>query len=163
MYMVKRNNNYFEDFITRSVYHSNVIEGNTLSYYETYQIIFNCSSDEILSNVKPRELYEVINLQNFIQRIKGVVEKQGVAPEVIQYILTNIDTMRYGEQTLVIMRLKSNKPLFYNGEMFVRFDSHNKPINVGSNEFYEVLNNFSNKGKEISATQEVLKPLDFGG
>lgn len=61
--MIKRNNDYFEDYITRSVYHSNAIEGNTLSYYETYQIIFNCSSDEILNNVKPRELYEAINLK----------------------------------------------------------------------------------------------------
>lgn len=61
--MIVRNNDYFEDYITRSVYHSNAIEGNTLSYYETYQIIFNCSSDEMLTNVKPRELYEAINLK----------------------------------------------------------------------------------------------------
>lgn len=61
--MIKRNNAYFEDYITRSVYHSNAIEGNTLSYYETYQIIFNCSSDEMLNNIKPRELYEAINLK----------------------------------------------------------------------------------------------------
>ena len=60
---IRRNNKYFEDFITRSVYHSNAIEGNTLSYYETYQIIFNCSSDDTLQNVKPRELYEAINLK----------------------------------------------------------------------------------------------------
>ena len=61
--MIHRNDNYFEDYITRSVYHSNAIEGNTLSYYETYQIIFNCSSDESLKNVKPREIYEAINLK----------------------------------------------------------------------------------------------------
>ena len=61
--MIRRNNEYFEDYITRSVYHSNAIEGSTLSYYETYQIIFNCSSDELLTNVKPRELYEAINLK----------------------------------------------------------------------------------------------------
>lgn len=60
---IRRNDNYFEDYITRSVYHSNAIEGNTLSYYETYQIIFNCSSDESLKNVKPREIYEAINLK----------------------------------------------------------------------------------------------------
>ncbi len=35
---IKRNNPYFEDFITRSVYHSNAIEGNTLSYAETYPL-----------------------------------------------------------------------------------------------------------------------------
>jgi Fic family protein len=60
---IRRNDRYFEDYITRSVYHSNAIEGNTLSYYETYQIIFNCSSDEVIQNVKPRDLYEAINLK----------------------------------------------------------------------------------------------------
>lgn len=34
-----------------------------MSYYETYQVIFNCSFDEILTNVKPRKLYEAINLK----------------------------------------------------------------------------------------------------
>lgn len=60
---IRRNDRYFEDYVTRSVYHSNAIEGNTLSYYETYQIIFNCSSNESISNVKPRDLYEAINLK----------------------------------------------------------------------------------------------------
>lgn len=67
--MIQRNNDYFEDYITRSVYHSNAIEGSTLSYYETYQIIFNCSSDEMLSNIKPRELYEAINLKYAMEYI----------------------------------------------------------------------------------------------
>ena len=35
-----QNQNYFENFITRSVKSSNAIEGNTLSYAETYSIIF---------------------------------------------------------------------------------------------------------------------------
>ena len=38
---INRNTPYFEDLITRSVYHSNKIEGSTLSYAETYSIIFD--------------------------------------------------------------------------------------------------------------------------
>lgn len=38
---IKSNRDYFEDFITRSTYHSNRIEGNTLSYVETYAIHFS--------------------------------------------------------------------------------------------------------------------------
>lgn len=60
---IRRCDPYFEDMITRSVYHSNAIEGNTLSYYETYQVIFNCASDEAIQNVRPRDLYEAINLK----------------------------------------------------------------------------------------------------
>ena len=56
-----QNRSYFEDIITRSVYHSNAIEGNTLSYAETYAIIWNDNSFQIRAT--PQELYEVINLK----------------------------------------------------------------------------------------------------
>lgn len=56
---IKTNQNYFEDFITRSTYHTNSIEGSTLSYAETYAIIFNDNSFKI--NAQPREIYEAIN------------------------------------------------------------------------------------------------------
>ncbi len=56
---IRSNQQYFENFITRSTYHSNGIEGNTLSYAETYAIIFNDNSFTV--NAKPRELYEAIN------------------------------------------------------------------------------------------------------
>lgn len=54
------NKNYLEDFITRSTYHSNAIEGSTLTYSETYAILFNDNSFKI-QNIEPREIYEAIN------------------------------------------------------------------------------------------------------
>jgi len=56
---IKSNNAYFEDYITRNTYHSNAIEGNTLSYAETYAIIFNDNSFKV--KAEPREIYEAIN------------------------------------------------------------------------------------------------------
>lgn len=53
---------YFENFITRSIKNSNAIEGNTLSFAETYSIVFNDESLP-LQNVNPREIYETINLK----------------------------------------------------------------------------------------------------
>jgi len=53
------NKKYFEDFVTRSTYHSNRIEGSTLSYAETYALIFNDDSFSI--NASPREIYDAIN------------------------------------------------------------------------------------------------------
>ena len=35
---ILNNKHYLEDLITRSTYHSNAIEGNTLTYAETYAI-----------------------------------------------------------------------------------------------------------------------------
>ena len=57
-----KNQDYYENFITRSVKNSNAIEGNTLSYAETYSILFVDESLP-LQNVNPRELYEAINLK----------------------------------------------------------------------------------------------------
>ena len=71
---IKRNNPYFEDFITRSVYHSNAIEGNTLSYAETYAIIFNDNSMKV--RAKPRELYEAINLKYVMDFILKTLEEE---------------------------------------------------------------------------------------
>lgn len=56
---IKSNRPYFENFITRSTYNSNRIEGNTLSFAETYAIVFNDNSFKVTAT--PREIYEVIN------------------------------------------------------------------------------------------------------
>lgn len=56
---IKGSQDYFEDFITRSTYHSNAIEGNTMSYAETYAILFNDNEFEV--SAKPREIYEAVN------------------------------------------------------------------------------------------------------
>lgn len=56
---IRGNQPYFEDFITRSTYHSNAIEGSTLSYAQTYAIIFNDNSMTV--SATPREIYEAIN------------------------------------------------------------------------------------------------------
>lgn len=54
-----KNQEYYENFITRCTYHSNGIEGNTLSYADTYAIIFNDNSFTV--SAQPREIYEAIN------------------------------------------------------------------------------------------------------
>lgn len=59
---IRESQEYYENFITRSVHSSNRIEGNTLSYAETYAIIFNDNSFS-LSGIRPREIYEAINLK----------------------------------------------------------------------------------------------------
>lgn len=87
---IKRNNPYFEDFITRSIYHTNAIEGSTMSYYETYQIVFNGKSEEAISMVKPRELYEAINLKYAMDYLFRHMEEPLQVREIEQYgILIN--------------------------------------------------------------------------
>ena len=57
---ILNNKDYIEDLITRSTYHSNAIEGNTLTYAETYAILYNDNSFKI-EGKEPREIYEAIN------------------------------------------------------------------------------------------------------
>lgn len=68
------NKDYLEDFITRSTYNSNGIEGSTLTYAETYAIIYNDNSFKIQGK-EPREIYEAINhkkaLEYMLEKLKG--------------------------------------------------------------------------------------------
>lgn len=69
--------------------------------------------------------------------------------------------VRYGDKALVVLKLKTDKPLFYDDKMYVRYESHNNLVKNGSPEFYEVLSNFK---ENITVTQTVnrksIKKLD---
>lgn len=56
---MREHKNYFEDYVTRSTYHSNAIEGSTLSYAETYAILWNDNSLKVTATAC--ELHETIN------------------------------------------------------------------------------------------------------
>lgn len=65
---ILNNKEYLEDLITRSTYHSNAIEGNTLTYAETYAILYNDNSFKI-EGKEPREIYEAINHKKALELI----------------------------------------------------------------------------------------------
>ena len=65
---ILNNNNYLEDLITRSTYNSNAIEGSTLTYAETYAILYNDNSF-IITVKEPREIYEAINHKKALELV----------------------------------------------------------------------------------------------
>ena len=65
---ILNNINYSEDLITRSTYHSNAIEGSTLTYAETYAILYNDNSFKI-EGTEPREIYESINHKKALELV----------------------------------------------------------------------------------------------
>ena len=65
---ILNNKDYLEDLITRSTYHSNAIEGSTLTYAETYAIFYNDNSFKIQGK-EPREIYEAINHKNALDLV----------------------------------------------------------------------------------------------
>lgn len=83
--IIKNTQGYFEDFITRRTYHSNAIEGNTLSYADTYAIIFNDNDFKI--SAAPREIYEAINHKYGIDYIlKEAEQKADLTEKMIKDI-----------------------------------------------------------------------------
>ncbi len=65
---ILNNEEYLEDLTTRSTYHSNAIEGNTLTFAETYAIIYNDNSFKI-EGKEPREIYEAINHKKALELV----------------------------------------------------------------------------------------------
>lgn len=65
---ILNNKDYIEDLITRNTYHSNAIEGSTLTYAETYAILYNDNSFKI-EGKEPREIYEAINHKNALELV----------------------------------------------------------------------------------------------
>ena len=65
---ILNNQEYLEDLITRSTYHSNAIEGSTLTYAETYAILYNDNSFKI-EGKEPREIYEAINHKRALELV----------------------------------------------------------------------------------------------
>ena len=65
----------YEDFVTRSTYHSNAIEGSTLSVNETYALLFDNNYCKIES-VTPREIYEAINHKKALTFLLRKIEKK---------------------------------------------------------------------------------------
>ena len=51
-----RDHQAYFDYVTRSTYHSNAIEGSTLSFAETYAILWNDNTMKVTATA--RELYE---------------------------------------------------------------------------------------------------------
>jgi len=113
--ILKTNQKYFEDFITRSTYHSNAIEGNTLTYAETYALLFNDNTLTI-DNKKPREIYEAINHKNALSYILSKLDEEyteltlGFIQEIGKIINKNILDIEGFRKVQVIITGAENIP-----------------------------------------------------
>ena len=77
---IMKNEDYMKDLITRITYHSNGIEGNTLTYAETYAILYNDNSFKIQGK-EPREIYEAINHKVALELVFGSIINNEVIDE----------------------------------------------------------------------------------
>lgn len=95
---IRENREYFESLITRSTYHSNAIEGNTLSDGDTYAIIWN--DNDFTVNARPREIYEAINhkyaLSYLLDHIDSPLSQKIICDVAIKINIDEISGCRTG-------------------------------------------------------------------
>lgn len=113
--VLQKSKNYFEDFISRSTYHSNAIEGSTLSFAETYALLFDNKYSKI-EQAEAKEIYEAINhkyaLNKVIDRVESGIFSMDEAflTEMNQTINHNI--MYVGGYRMGLIRIRGSEKQF---------------------------------------------------
>src|SRR5690554_7731432 len=106
--------NLQEDLIVRWTYHSNAIEGNTLTLLETKVVLEGIT----VGGKALREHFEAINHRNAIYYVEDIIKKQESFSEwqirnIHQLILKNIDDEnagRYRQQNVLISGATNTPP-----------------------------------------------------
>lgn len=93
-----------------------------------------------ITGVKEEAIQHYGSVEKYLNKIKSSIqnEDKNIDAVAMNYILTNIKVIKYNEQVLIVLALKSDKSLFYKQELFVRHQSSNKKIDLGSSEFYSI-------------------------
>ena len=117
-------------------------ESDAVDYEKYYNTSVQKYNDYYVPGINNEAQKFYVSVQKFLDFIRHSIEKENVDSLVIHKILTTMDTMRYENQTLLILKLSTDKPLFYDSKLYVRYDSNNEIIDVGTNEYYEVIKKF---------------------
>ncbi len=81
--ILKNNQAYLEDFVTRVVYNSNAIEGSTLTKNETYALTFDSNHCPINANAK--EIHQAINHKRALMDMLARLERN--EPLTEEYVM----------------------------------------------------------------------------
>jgi Uncharacterized conserved protein len=140
------NQKYLEDFVTRSTYHSNAIEGSTLTYAETYAILFNDNSFKI-NNKEPREIYEAINHKKamFLLFDKLTTKEKNIEEQFIKQINETINmdilnTKGYRNVSVIIRGSEHIPPSPEKINNLMQYFVHNYNNDTEENIFIKIAN-----------------------
>ena len=97
------------------------------------------------------------SIDDYITKVKTVIaNNRSLGSEVINNILTTAQVMRYNDRALLVLCLKTDKPLFFNSSAYIRRMNSNHEIPVGnSNEFMAFLSKF-NTGENSSEKNSIF-------
>lgn len=120
-------------------------ESDAIDFTNHYHVEVPKYNEYYVPGIKDEAIKYYGSIQNYLDFIRHSIEKENVDSLVIHNILTTMDTMKYENQTLIVLKLSTDKPLFYDGELYVRYDSNNEIVKIGSSAYYEILESFYTK------------------
>lgn len=72
-----------------------------------------------------------------------IIKTRNKAPDgIIDHILRTMQQVVYNNRVLIILELSTDKPIFFDKKLFVRHDSHNTEVVLGSPEYEEITTAF---------------------
>lgn len=122
-------------------------QSDAIDFEKHYGVSVSKYNEYYVSGIKDEATRYYGSIQKYMDFVRHSIEteEKNVHPSVIHYILTTMDTMKYENQTLIVLKLSTDKPLFYKNELYVRYDSNNELIKIGSDKYYDVFNSFQKR------------------
>lgn len=117
-------------------------ESDAIDFKKHYNVEYSQLNNYYITGIDNEAIRYHDSVQKYIEKIKSIIEQQDILDSVIHDILTTISVKQYCNRTLIVLRLKTDKPLFYKKELYVRYQSHLHPIELGSNEYYKLIEKF---------------------
>ena len=96
--------------------------------------VISCKNYDIIG-IKDEALKYYGSVDVYRRIIKEGIEKEKISDSFKNEILTRMEHIKYKDKLLLCLRCKSDDPVFYNNKFFVRYDSHNHEVKLGSEEF----------------------------
>lgn len=115
-------------------------ESNTISKHLHTNIV-KCKGYDIIG-IKDEAVKYYKSVDNYRRKIKEHIEKEKISDNFKNEILTRMEHIKYKDKLLLCFRCKSDIPVFYNNSLFVRYDSHNHEVELGSEEFNAIQKKF---------------------
>lgn len=97
-----------------------------INYNRHYNVTVPRYNNYYITGIKDEAIKYYGSIQKYINFIKTSIEKENIISSAKHYILTTMDTMKYENQTLLVLKLCTDKPLFYHEQLYIRYQSNNK-------------------------------------
>lgn len=109
--------------------------------------IRHCKNYDIIG-IKDEAIKYYDGVDNYRRKIKEAIEKEKITDTFKNEILTKMERIKYKDKLLLCFRCKSDVPVFYSNKLFVRYDSHNHEVELGSDEFNTIQKRFYEQTKD---------------